>query len=151
MTDKHSLSSLKNNEGKGGGDLEERGEGLLTFFPWKGGGLIREGDRLNRGFTITGITDRQLCLLMYDNYCKQRRAWIIIWGNSFQWAVKATPINLKEVFWILKFYLFQKQNATKIWFRRGEHKSGSLCLRTWNQLNLRAFLKGTCWWLSNCH
>ena len=38
---------MKNDNREGGGELKRDG-GLLTFFPRKGGGLIREGG-LNRG------------------------------------------------------------------------------------------------------
>ena len=56
---------------RGRGGLRREGGGVINSLPLnRGGGLIREGGRLNRGFTITGIRDTQLCLLMYDNYCK---------------------------------------------------------------------------------
>ena len=46
---------VKNNEGEGrGGGLKRDGGGVINFLPLKRG-LIRDGGRLKRGFTVIGI------------------------------------------------------------------------------------------------
>ena len=52
---------VKNNKGEGR-VLKERGESLLTFFPWKKGGLIRE-TVLHRGFKLCAGTFRRNFIL----------------------------------------------------------------------------------------